>query len=102
MIAVDLLVNEQDGLGAWKQYENTFTPVQAEFNHLPVMDSFADVVIFNASFHYSEDYAQSLAEALRVLSPGGRVVIMDSPVYRRSASGEKMVLHQTTCKARII
>jgi SAM-dependent methyltransferase len=91
VIAVDLLVNERDGLGAWKQYENTFTSVQAEFNHLPVMDNFADVVIFNASFHYSEDYAQSLTEALRVLSAGGRVVIMDSPVYRRSASGEKMV-----------
>ena len=91
VIAVDLLVNEQDGLGAWKFYENTFTPVQAEFNHLPVMDSFADVVIFNASFHYSEDYTQTLGEALRVLSPKGSLVILDSPVYRRNASGEKMV-----------
>jgi hypothetical protein len=42
VIAVDLLVNEQDGLGAWKNYEHPFTPVQAEFNHLPVMDSLAD------------------------------------------------------------
>jgi len=91
VIAVDLLVNEQDGLGAWKYYENTFTPVQAEFHHLPVMDSFADVVIFNASFHYSEDYTQALDEALRVLSPTGSLVIMDSPVYRRNDSGEKMV-----------
>jgi ubiquinone/menaquinone biosynthesis C-methylase UbiE len=91
VIAVDLLVNEQDGLGAWKYYEHTFTPVQAEFNHLPVMDRFADVVIFNASFHYSEDYAKTLEEALRVLSKDGRIVIMDSPVYRRSVAGEKMV-----------
>jgi SAM-dependent methyltransferase len=91
VIAVDLLVNEQDGLGAWKHYEHTFTPVQAEFNHLPVMDRFADVVIFNASFHYSEDYARTLEETLRVLSKDGRIVIMDSPVYRRSESGEKMV-----------
>jgi SAM-dependent methyltransferase len=91
VIAVDLLVNEQDGLGAWKHYEHSFTPVQAEFNHLPVMDRFADAVIFNASFHYSENYAQTLREALRVLSPKGLIVIMDSPVYRRSTSGEKMV-----------
>ncbi|HET6594200.1 MAG TPA: class I SAM-dependent methyltransferase [Anaerolineales bacterium] len=91
VFAVDLLVNDRDGLGAWKYYEHMFTPVQAEFNHLPIMDQFADVVIFNASFHYSEDYAQALAESLRVLSPKGRVVIMDSPVYRRSTSGEKMV-----------
>lgn len=91
VIAVDLLVNDEDGLGAWKHYEHSFTPVQAEFNHLPVMDRFADAVIFNASFHYSEDYAKTLKEALRVLSTHGRVVILDSPVYRRGASGEKMV-----------
>jgi ubiquinone/menaquinone biosynthesis C-methylase UbiE len=96
VIAVDLLINEQDGLGAWKYYEHTFTPVQAEFNHLPVMDRFADVVIFNASFHYSEDYTKTLEEALRVLSSDGRIVIMDSPVYRRSASGEKMVEERET------
>ncbi|HEX6034880.1 MAG TPA: class I SAM-dependent methyltransferase, partial [Anaerolineales bacterium] len=91
VIAVDLLVNDEDGLGAWKHYEHTFTPVQAEFNHLPVMDRFADAVIFNASFHYSENYAETLQEALRVLARDGRIIIMDSPVYRRSASGQKMV-----------
>jgi SAM-dependent methyltransferase len=91
VIAVDLSVNEKDGLGAWKHYEHSFTPVQAEFNHLPVMDRFADAVIFNASLHYSEDYAATLKEVLRVLSTGGRIVIMDSPVYRRQVSGAQMV-----------
>jgi SAM-dependent methyltransferase len=91
VFAVDLLVNEQDGLGAWKNYEHAFTPIQAEFNHLPIMDDFADAVIFNASFHYSEDYTRTLMEALRVLSPQGFIVVMDTPVYRRSVSGEKMV-----------
>lgn len=91
VIAVDLLVNEQDGLGAWKQYEHSFTPVQAEFNHLPIMDRFADAVIFNASLHYSESYEETLQEALRVLSPQGRLVILDSPVYRRGTSGDRMV-----------
>lgn len=91
VIAVDLLVNEQDGLGAWKYYEHSFTPVQAEFNHLPVMDRFADAVIFNASLHYSEDYATTLKEALRVLSREGLLVILDSPLYRRAISGDMMV-----------
>lgn len=91
VIAVDLAVNEQDGLGAWKCYENSFTPIQAEFNHLPVMNRFADAVIFNASFHYSEDYSETLKEALRVLVPAGLIVIMDSPVYRSGDSGERMV-----------
>jgi ubiquinone/menaquinone biosynthesis C-methylase UbiE/uncharacterized protein YbaR (Trm112 family) len=91
VLAVDLSVNEQDGLGAWKYYEHSFTPIQAEFNHLPVMDRFADAVIFNASFHYSENYLETLKEALRVTSAKGLIVIMDSPVYRRGDSGEKMV-----------
>ena len=91
VIAIDLLVNEQDGLGAWKHYEHSFTPVQSEFNHLPVMDRFADAIIFNASFHYSENYTETLNEALRVLSRDGRIVIMDSPVYRRANSGVGMV-----------
>jgi SAM-dependent methyltransferase len=96
VIAVDLLLNEQDGLGAWKHYEHSFTPVQAEFNQLPVMDRFADAVVFNASLHYSEDYGNTLKEALRVLSPDGRIVIMDSPVYRRGASGATMVEERKT------
>ena len=96
VFAVDLLVNEQDGLGAWKNYEHAFTPLQAEFNHLPIMDGFADAVIFNASFHYSENYAETFREALRVISTKGLVVIMDSPVYRRGASGEKMVVERET------
>ena len=91
VFAVDLLINDLDGLGAWKYYEHTFTPIQAEFNHLPIADHFADTVIFNASFHYSENYAESLKEALRVLSRQGSVVIMDSPVYRRVESGRQMV-----------
>ncbi len=91
VIAVDLLVNEQDGLGAWKYYDHSFIPVQAQFDHLPVTDRFADAVIFNASLHYAEDYTKTLKEALRVLSNTGLIVIMDSPVYRRSASGDNMV-----------
>lgn len=96
VIAVDLLVNDLDGLGAWKHYEHSFTPVQAEFHHLPVMDRFADAVIFNASFHYSENYSETLKEALRVLSTQGRVIIMDSPVYRRADSGQQMVRERET------
>lgn len=89
--AVDLLLNAEDGLGAWKHYENKFTPVQAEFSRLPFVNGGSSLVIFNASFHYAEDYQEVLKEALRVIEPRGRVVIMDSPVYHHEESGEKMV-----------
>jgi len=91
VFAVDLLVNELDGLGTWKYYQNTFTPIQAEFNHLPIMDNFADLAIFNASFHYSENYEETLKEALRVVGEEGAIAIIDTPLYRHHASGEKMV-----------
>lgn len=91
VFAVDLLDNEGDGLGAWKYHGHAFTPVQADFNHLPVMDSFADVAIFHDSFHYSENYEETLQEALRVAGEEGAVVIMDTPIYQRRAAGERMV-----------
>jgi SAM-dependent methyltransferase len=95
VIAVDLQINDREGLGAWKFYEHQFTPVQADFHHLPVMDRFADAVIFSASFHHSDNDTGALREALRVLSPKGRIVIMGSPVYRSPASGQRMLQEQT-------
>jgi ubiquinone/menaquinone biosynthesis C-methylase UbiE len=52
-----------------------------------------DVVIFNASFHYSEDYTRTLEEALRCLRRGGHLIVADSPFYRKEESGQKM-LHE--------
>jgi len=89
--AVDLVVNPEDGLGAWLHYESQFARVQSEFIHLPFPDSSVSSVIFNASFHYSENYEQALAEALRVLQTVGQIIIMDSPVYHDSVSGEQML-----------
>lgn len=65
--------------------------MQADFNRLPVMDRFADAVIFNASFHYSENHGETLQEALRVVTSQGLIIIMDSPVYRSNRSGDQMV-----------
>ncbi|HLB63384.1 MAG TPA: class I SAM-dependent methyltransferase [Anaerolineales bacterium] len=95
--AVDLLVNARDGLAAWTHYEQGFLVVQAEYDRLPFLDGVCDLAIFNASFHYSVDYGITLREALRVLAPGGQVVILDSPIYRDPASGEQMVLERQAC-----
>jgi SAM-dependent methyltransferase len=89
--AVDLLTNEFDGLGAHVHYDVDFTPVQAEFDRLPFLSEQADLVVFNGSLHYAVDYGVTLAEARRVLSPDGQLVVMDSPVYRDAASGAQMV-----------
>lgn len=91
-VAVDLLTNPRDGLGAWTNYPVAFTPIQAEFTRLPLAAGQMDLVIFNASFHYAESCEDVLAEALRALAPPpGLIVVMDSPVYPDPASGTAMV-----------
>jgi SAM-dependent methyltransferase len=94
-VAVDLLTNNQDGLGAANHYTeqlgSVFPRVQAELDNLPFADSQFDVAIFNASFHYSVNYEKTLAEALRCVRNGGRVVIADSPWYSDEWSGLRML-----------
>jgi SAM-dependent methyltransferase len=68
-----------------------FPCVQAELDSLPFLSSAFDLVIFNASFHYSEDYERTFAEAVRCTRPGGRVVIADTPWYAEDESGKRMV-----------
>jgi len=98
--AVDLLMNKYDGLAAASPYEerlsNCIPRFQAELTSLPFQDEQFDVVIFNASFHYSEDYLATLSEALRCLKRGGRVIISDTPWYAREESGRQMVAERQT------
>lgn len=89
--AVDLRVDDRDGLGACVHYPLEFPAVQAEFDRLPFAAGQADLVIFNAAFHYSAHYETTLAEAARVLRPDRLVVVMDTPYYPASKSGEAMV-----------
>jgi ubiquinone/menaquinone biosynthesis C-methylase UbiE len=94
-IAVDLLTNRLDGLGAAIHYESvlpkSFPRFQAELDRLPFADDQFDCAIFNASFHYSENYKSTLSEAIRCLSPGGTIVIADTPTYSQESAGQKMI-----------
>jgi SAM-dependent methyltransferase len=95
LCAVDLLINERDGLGAGTHYRKylpeMFPRLQAELARLPFQNGQFDAVVFNASFHYAEDYEGTLGEALRCVKTGGMVVISDTPWYSREESGRRMV-----------
>lgn len=94
-VSVDLIDNVEDGLGAARHYlarlTNPFIRFQAEMDRLPFQDRQFDLAIFNASFHYSQDYHRTVGEALRCLRRPGHLAIMDSPFYQRGESGQQMV-----------
>ena len=93
-VAVDLLDDALDGLGAGRRYdaalERPFPRIQAELDRVPLADAQFDLAVFNASFHYATDYGATLREARRLLEWGGRVVILDTPVYESYLHGERM------------
>ena len=89
--AVDIFTDPRDGLGAARHYPMPIPAVAATFDRLPFPAASFDLVIFNSSLHYSTDYAVTLLEARRCLRPGGAVVVLDSPVYRRPEHGQRMV-----------
>jgi SAM-dependent methyltransferase len=92
---VDLLTNDRDGLGAAVHYRShlpeLFPRFQAEASRLPFQNEKFDTVIFNASFHYSENYVVTLREAFRCVRKGGMVIISDTPWYSCEKSGRRMV-----------
>ena len=103
-MAVDLLVNCSDGLGAaahyWERLAALFPRFQAEFARLPFTDAQFDCAIFNASFHYAENYEKTLGEVIRCVRPGGWIVIADSPWYRNEESGQQMLAERRQAFAR--
>lgn len=94
-VAVDLSMSGGDGLRAAEHYRGAlpslFPRFEAEMDRLPFRDGTFDVVLFNASFHYSEDAEATLGEALRCLRSGGRAIVVDTPWYSRDESGRQMV-----------
>jgi ubiquinone/menaquinone biosynthesis C-methylase UbiE len=93
-VAVDISVNPGDGLGAAKHFQSRLEPMfprfQAEMDYLPFGAGHFHLAIFNASFHYSQDYRRTIHEAMRVLVANGAILIVDSPTYRRETDGQAM------------
>ena len=101
--ALDIRDDDVDGLGAAGPFiaraEGRMRTLVAPFEAIPASTSSFDLAVFNASLHYATDLAAVLAEAVRVVRPGGRLVILDSPFYRREADGLAMVAEKAAAAA---
>jgi len=61
--------------GALKMAEKVgYIPLLADAQNLPLADSCADLVVANATIHHCDDMAKVLAEAARLVKPGGLLV----------------------------
>lgn len=56
-----------------------YVPVLADAHNLPFVSGFADLVILNAALHHCEDMPRVLAEAARLVAPGGMLVTDHDP-----------------------
>jgi SAM-dependent methyltransferase len=91
VVAVDLLDDGEDGLGASRHYDVAFACVQADFQDLPFAPGQFDLVVFNASLHYAPDVPGTLTRAARMVSAGGAIAVMDSPLVDRDEDGRALI-----------
>ncbi|HWW82068.1 MAG TPA: class I SAM-dependent methyltransferase [Vicinamibacterales bacterium] len=90
-VAVDILDDDLDGLGAIRAKRSPFIAVQADFDALPFAPRQFDLVVFNASLHYASNPVETLRLAHSMLAPGGALVVMDSPMFHRDRDGVAMM-----------
>jgi SAM-dependent methyltransferase len=56
-----------------------YTPLLADAHNLPLISGFADIVAVNATLHHCQDMPKVLAEAARLVRPGGILVVDHDP-----------------------
>lgn len=89
--ALDINDDPEHGLGAatgLPQVSGSLRLVHASLERTPFVDCQFDAVIAAASLHYARDLPGTVAEARRVLRPGGLLLLSDTPLYRDTAAGD--------------
>ena len=73
--SADVLARARD-LAARRRVRN-ITWKRGELEHLPLADESVDVALLSQALHHAAKPDQALAEAQRILRPGGRVLVLD-------------------------
>jgi len=76
-------------LAARKKLSN-ITWKKGELEHLPMESGSIDVALLSQALHHASDPAAALAEATRVLKPGGRLLILDLRPHDETWVREKL------------
>jgi ArsR family transcriptional regulator len=63
---------------------------RGEIERLPIDDAAADVALMSQALHHAPDPAAALAEAVRILRPGGRLLVLDLSRHDEAWVREKL------------
>ncbi len=74
LIGVDIAVN---ALKVVRRHG--YVPLLADVHRVPLRDGCADIVVANATLHHCDDMARVLAEAARLVKPGGLLITDQDP-----------------------
>jgi SAM-dependent methyltransferase len=79
VIAVDrsaLVLKKARALASRRRVRNVIWK-RGELEKLPLRDASVDVALLSQALHHAPDPARALAEASRIVAPGGRVLVLD-------------------------
>ncbi|UCF92051.1 MAG: class I SAM-dependent methyltransferase [Desulfobacterales bacterium] len=91
-----LVVNDLSHRMLQKACEKSMWPVRARVERLPFADAHFDRVLVVDALHHFGDQREAIRDLVRVLKPGGRLVIEEPDLNRKTvkllAVGEKLAL----------
>jgi SAM-dependent methyltransferase len=101
VLAVDANLDAHWGLGAAERYylpRQQFWLALGNLEDPPLQHGQLGLIVFNASLHYASDLVSTIQQAARTLRPGGRLIILDTPISHRprpgSGLGDRHLGHQ--------
>lgn len=89
-LAVDASLDDDWGLGMAERWYLPRVPlrlVQGNLEYPPLQAGQFALIVFNASLHYAVNLGHTLRRTARALKPGGRIIILDTPVARQPRPG---------------
>ena len=92
VIAVDRspdVLNRARALAARRHVSNV-TWKRGELEKLPIRDAAVDVALFSQALHHAADPARALAEAARIVVPGGRALVLDLREHEEAWARERL------------
>jgi SAM-dependent methyltransferase len=90
VVAVEASVDPDLGLAAAEANylsQVGFQLVQGNLERPPFQPETVALIVFNASLHYATDLERTLERAAHALQPGGRLIVLDTPISVRPRPG---------------